>query len=175
MRQINLLPSELKPSKQAGILIKKAEKNFILLLVVYLLVLGALFASERFLENKLNEVKDRKTVLSNELKSLVNVETATVYIRDRIEKYNSLTNKDIELTNLKNFEKSLSYFPGDASISSIDISENSITYSVSVNSLPSLSKFLDGLIRSELYKDATLSGLTYRLDQGYSFNLVMLF
>lgn len=175
MRQINLLPSELKPSKQANILVKKAEKTFILLLVVYLILLGAAFAAERFLVSKLNEVKERKTVLSNELKSLVNVETATVYIRDRIEKYNTLTDKDIELTNLINFEKSLSYFPSDVLISSIEISENSITYSVSVNNLPSLSKFLDGLIRSELYKDAVLSGLAYRLDQGYSFDLVMSF
>ncbi len=175
MRQINLLPSELKPSKQIGLLVKKAEKFFIILLVIYLIILGAGFSLKYFYDKKLSEYNERKSVLSNELKSLVNVETATVYIRDRVEKYKKLSNKDIELTNLKLFEESHSYFPADSMISSIQIAENNISYSVSVTNLYSLSRFLEGLIESGLYKEVVLSGLSYTADKGYSFNLAMSF
>lgn len=175
MRQINLLPPELKPSKQASELIKKAEKFFISLLLVYLFLMGASFAYQQYLNKDLDGYKDKKSVLSNELKSLVNVETSTVYIRDRVSKYKTLSNRDIELTNLKLFENSHQYFSPDSKISLINISENNISYSVSVTNLASFSHLLEGLVKSGVYKEITLMGLT-RLDDGsYKFSLTMTF
>jgi len=175
MRQVNLLPSELKPSKQVGLQIRKAEKLFISLLILYLIMLGTSFISKNFLATKLKEAMDRKSILSNELKSLVNIETSTVYIRDRIEKYNTLSDKNIELTNLKLFEDSYSYFPLDAQTESINILENNISYNISVTNISSFSHLINGLKGSGIYKEILLSGLTYRIDKGYSFSLVMSF
>jgi hypothetical protein len=175
MRQINLLPPELKPSKQAGILIKKAEKFFISLLLVYLFLMGAAFAYKQYLDKGLGEYKDKKSVLSNELKSLVNVETSTVFIRDRVGKYKTLSNRDIELTNLKLFESSHQYFASDSKITSIDISENNISYAASVTNLASFSRLLDSLVKSSLYKEVALIGLTRSEDGSYKFGLTMSF
>ncbi len=175
MRQINLLPSELKPSKQAGLLVKKAEKLFVILLIIYLIMLGTAFVSKNYLTKKLSEVRDQKSVLSNELKSMVNIETSTVYIRDRIEKYKTLSDKDIELANLRFFEDSHSYFPIDSEIKSVDITENNILYSVSVANISSFSYLIHGLMESGIYKEILLSGLSYGKDEGYSFDLVMSF
>lgn len=175
MRQINLLPPELKPSKQASVLIKKAEKFFIGLLLVYLFLMGAAFAYKQYLDKDLGEYKDKKSVLSNELKSLVNVETSTVYIRDRVGKYKALSNRDIEFTNLKLFESSHQYFAPDSKITLIDISENNISYAVSVTNLASFSRLLEGLVKSGLYKEIALIGLTHAEDGSYKFGLTMSF
>lgn len=175
MRQINLLPSELKPSKQADLVIKKAEKLFIGLLIAYLIILGAAYTSENYLNRKLNNFKDRKTVLSNELKSLANVESSTVYIRDRVEKYNLLSNKDIEFQNLMNFEKSQLFFPPDSKVSTIGIEENSISYQVSITNIESFSNLLDSLVKSSIYKEIFLSAISYKENVGYSFGLTMSF
>jgi hypothetical protein len=175
MRQINLLPSELKPSKQVSLVVKKAEKFFVGLLIIYLIMLGTAYVSKIYLDKKLNEGKERKSVLSNELKSLANVESSTVYIRDRVEKYNSLLNKDIELQNLKYFDKSYSFFPSDSKVRSIGIEENNISYSVSVTNLASFSHLLDSLVKSNLYKEIVLSDISYKENEGYLFNLIMSF
>ncbi len=175
MRQINLLPPELKPSKQVGLLLKKAEKFFIGILLVYLFLMGAAFAYKQYLDKDLVQYKNKKTMLSNELKSLVNVETSTVYIRDRVQKYKMLSNKDVEQTNLKLFEEAHQYFPTDAKITLIDISENNISYSVTVANLASFSRLITGLTQSDLYKEITIAGLTLSEDGSYKFSLVMSF
>lgn len=175
MRQINLLPSELKPSKQVSILVKKNEKYFIVLLIIYLVLVGGAYFSNNYLNTKLKESQDKKTLLSNELKSLANVETSTVYIRDRVEKYDTLSNKDIELQNLKYFDESYSFFPPDSVVTTIDIVENKITYSVSVTNLASLSSLLENLAKSGFYKEIYLSALSYSQGGGYSFNLLLSF
>src|SRR3972149_7285982 len=168
MRQINLLPTDLRPTKKLSLAIKKAEKVFIGLLVIYIITLTSAYFADSLLTKKFQEFSDKKNELSNELKSLAKVETSTVYIRDRIEKYYKLTDKDIELTTLNLFEDSHQNFPPDAIITLVDISEKNINYSVSVTDVVSLTSILDGLSDSKLYKDINISSLGYQEGKGYS-------
>jgi len=175
MRQINLLPTDLRPTKKLSLAIKKAEKVFIGLLVIYIITLTSAYFADSLLTKKFQEFSDKKNELSNELKSLAKVETSTVYIRDRIEKYYKLTDKDIELTTLNLFEDSHQNFPPDAIITLVDISEKNINYSVSVTDVVSLTSILDGLSDSKLYKDINISSLGYQEGKGYSFFLTLTF
>lgn len=175
MRQINLLPNELKPNKRADLAIKKTEKLFITVLIIYVVLAGTALGAKYYLDGKLKKLQAEKQNLSAELKSLTSIETSTVYIRDRVEKFKTLENKDIERLNLDNFNKSYSLFPADANIQNIQISENSITYSVNVQSTPSFSSILKKLAESGLYKNIMLSAVTYSQDKGYSFNFSMTF
>lgn len=173
MHQINLLPSELKPDKKVGLIIKKAEKYFVVLLVIYLILLGSAYFLKESLNKSLIDYQAKKTESINELKGLVNVETSTVYIRDRADKYRKLKDKDIELTNLNLFETSHSVFPPDSKINKVEISENNISYDVSVTSLASFSRIINGIVESGLYKEITLSPITHKAEGGYEFNLKM--
>lgn len=171
MRQINLLPTELKPDKMRGVALKKAEKVFIAVLITYLIAVGASVGALYFFRNKLQILEQQKTSLSSELNSLAAVETSTVYIRDRVEKYNKLEGKDVEKVNLEKFEKVFLNLPSTATVSNVNILENTVTYSVSVPTTDAFSLLLSKLIESEEYKNITLMGLGYSQDKGYSFQL----
>jgi len=175
MRQINLLPTEFRPGRQVNLAVKKAERVILALLGIYIIVAVAALAATYYLGKKLKTINVEKQALSAELKGLPSVENSTVYIRDRVTKYKLMENKDIEMKNYGKFNESLAFLPADAKITDVSISGNSVTYSVGVGSVQSFSYVLKQLADSQIYKDILVSGISYRQNEGYVFNLAMSF
>lgn len=175
MRQINLLPQELKPNKRVGILVRKAEKYFIASILIYVLLLVSVFVAKNYLNNKLEELVDKKSELSGELKSLVAVETSSVYIRDRVAKYVLIKDRNIEKTNVDNFEKIMSFLPTDASVKSVEIKDRNIAFQISIKENYQLTKFLNDIVSLNIYKQINIQNLSYVEETGYSLDLQLTF
>lgn len=175
MRQINLLPFESRPDHKTNIAVKNTEKILIILLVVYVVIAGSALGASYYLKDKLKKLTDQKQTLSSDLKDLSTVENSTVYIRDRISKYDQLGDINIELENYNDFNKTQSLFPSDAKVDTVAINENSITYKVEVLQVQSFSDILNRLVDSKVYKNITVSNINYSQEGGYSFNLTMNF
>src|SRR4030042_5896775 len=102
MRQINLLPSEIKPSKQFGIAVKKAAKNLVVFFIIYLFLLSASIGLVYYFNGKIKELAETKANLSAQIKSLSNIETSTINIRDRVVKLERIQGRDLENVGLMN-------------------------------------------------------------------------
>ena len=173
MRQINLLPAEFKPGRKISDAVKKLEKPFIFFLVIYLISLGGSIAFSKYIQNKFDELNSQKRSLSEELKSLTEIESATVYIRDRVEKYKSIPQRDTEMKTLEDFDHLYSVLPEESSVGAVNISNNTAVFSVALPNTPVFIEFLDILTSSEIYKDALLTSLSFSQDRGYQFNLAL--
>ena len=171
MRQINLLPSDLKPGKKVKLAVKRGEKYFISVVIIYLILLsGSVFYIFR-LDKTQKSLVAEKNSLSSEVKSLSNVETSTVYIRDRVDKYTTITDKDIELNNLDRFERLSSQLLPSIELSDAKISDNEATFSVVAVNTFSLTYFVNKIIEMDLYKNIYLSDISYTKGKGYIFNV----
>lgn len=175
MRQINLLPTELKPSRKLSLAFKRVEKYFIFFIAVYLLLIAASIGSIYYLNNKLKDLQVEKTSLSSELKSLTSVETSTVYIRDRVQKYLEIKDKDIEKEGLDLIRGIIPNLPANVNMSDFSITENHISFSASSADSYGLSKFLEMITNSDKFSDASILGLSYTKDEGYSFSVSLNF
>ena len=175
MRQINLLPDELKPSKNFATGIKKLEKYFVVVLLLYILALGVSIGSIYFLNQKADELLLKKQSLSSELKSLTDIETSSVYIRDRVDKFKTLPERDTENFTLSNFDKVYNLLPDSTQIRDVIINKNNITFAVSVGNINLFSELLEKIMDFGIYKEIKMSGLTFTSDRGYTFNLDMTF
>lgn len=171
MRQINLLPEESKPQKRVKVAFKRTEKFLLMFLAVYLLLVGISSAVIYFYNNKLTELQNEKTVLSEELKSLTKVETSLVYIRDRVEKFNTLTDKDRELTGLQMLNDIDAALVGEDSLSDILVSDSSVTFAVNVASSGSFSNAIGVMSQLPGAKSLLLTSISYKEDGGYSFGV----
>ena len=175
MRQINLIPYESRPDRKVSLAVNKSEKILIILLLVYALIAGAALGATYYLKSKLNKLTQEKQSLSADLTSLSSVENSTVYVRDRVSKYNQLGDINIAMKNYADFNKTFNVFPSDAKVDTVSIKDNAITYKVNVNGVQSFSDVLNRLVDSQIYKDISLSGITYNDGEGYSFILSMNF
>lgn len=169
MRQINLLPNELKPSRKFSIALKRAGKVFMVFLLVYFLVVGASYGFIYYLSSTFKNLQTKKISLSSELKSLTSVETSTVYVRDRIEKFNQLEERNVEKTGLEIIDEIIKNIPANTNISNINISENNLSFSVAASDISGLSKMIEIIENSGKFTDVSLVGLSYDKERKYSF------
>jgi len=175
MRQINLLPSELKPSKQFGIALRKAIKYLVVFFVFYLLLLSAGIGTIYYFNARLKDLTESKATLSAQIKSLSNVQTSVINIRDRVNKLESINVRDLEITGLSDIGELYKTFPVTSKITDVTFSDNAVSFSVSAPDTAVLIYIMDKLTTAGFYKEITLSDVTYKKETGYVFYLSAVF
>ncbi len=169
MRQINLLPHELKPDKKLGIAVKKVQKYLIAVIIMYIIAISGYFISLEYLKGNKEKRDTQKTMLSSQIKSLTAVETSAVAIRDRAQKYSKLQNRNIEKTGLLYFEDIYKFLPASTFVDGVRIAENELSFNASVSDTVSLLYIFDAFSEYSEFKKITISEISYNPEGGYSF------
>ena len=175
MRQINLLPSELKPSKQFGIALRKSIKYLVIFFILYLVFASAAIGTIYYFDGKLKELTESKATLSAQVKSLSNVQTSVINIRDRVSKLETIKGRDFEITGLSDMSILYKNLPVNSKITDITISGKSVSFTVSAPDTALFIYIMDKLVTSELFNDMIVSGINYTKDVGYMFYISAIF
>jgi len=171
MRQINLLPSDQKPGKKVWQILKKYEKYFVILVILYITFVSVSVYYILELGKEQKELTREKSALSSEIKSLSNIESSTVYIRDRVNKYRNIPGRGVELDNLNRLEQLNLILTPSIVMENIEILDNSLKFDVEIKDTQNLVYFLNKIVEANLYKNITLSTIAYSENVGYKFGL----
>jgi hypothetical protein len=175
MRQINLLPSELKPSKQFGIALRKAIKYIVVFIIFYSVLVSAGMGTVYYFSGRLKDLTENKATLSSQIKSLSNVQTSVINIRDRVSKLEKIDNRDIEIAGLSDVGELYNIFPVTSKITNVTVSDNVVSFSISAPDTAVLMYVMDKLTTAGFFKKITLSDIIYKKETGYVFFLTAVF
>ena len=171
MAEINLLPIDL--SNQKGTL-KQADsvKKLIIVasgffLTFVILGIGLIL----FFSNQLDSSMARQSSLTQQIKTLENVEQKLILVKDRLTKIN-IAQAEVNATlKLETLNQILSTLPANVTLDQFTISTSSTLFTVTSKDSLGMATFLNKLVSGGLYKNVSLANFEFTPDAGYSISM----
>jgi hypothetical protein len=167
MKDINLLPEELKPSssviKLSANLKKIALLGVVILFISLTLSLGAyLFFSQR-VSSTLTEQENIKV----QIKTMEKTEQRLVLVKDRLGKIGSVYRSPRANDEVEKLNTVSSLFPENTFVEEVDLNENNANVAISSATLDNVTIYLASVISSGNYTKVNLESLEFDPEKGY--------
>lgn len=167
MRDINLLPVDLSPSRKVYKLAAVVKRVDMILLAVFLVVLVLGIGLVEYFKSQINSSVARQQVLTTNIQNLQSTEQKVFLIKDRVEKIQTVFNMPDRVAEFENINTVLNNLPDNVSVYSVAIDSSRTEFSVLSQDSLSMARFLDSLVASGYYKNFTLNGFVFSPDRGY--------
>lgn len=170
MKDINLLPEELKPKSYAIKLSKNLRRYSFLGLIIFVIALMVMGGIQIALTIRQRSLDNKKNTLESQIKALEATEQKLVLVKDRLGKIEKILSTDETSTSVDAFSLFANNLPEGVSIESVSIDKKSAIVSLKTDSSQNLSR-LFGVISSIGYKKVILTSFSYNIDTGYKFDV----
>ncbi len=166
--KLNLLPPELAVDKNLSSALKMLRSLGIIGIAgffIFIIGMVAVFVVSSFtLKNLTNSIADSKSQIA----ALETSEQQIVLLKDRIKKIGIVQNLPTSLKNLVAIDPFLSNLSIESSVNELNVDSNKISLLLNFKSNDDLSKFLNDLSGSAVFKSVVLSSFSLSPTNGYS-------
>jgi len=161
MRDINLLPQELKPKGYAIKLSRSLRKIGVVFLVVFLIV--SIFAAGSFaiLSIRIRDSNNRQSKLKTEIRAQEQTEQKLILVQDRISKVTSILSSGDSREEVGVLKDVISILPPEMAITKVNLTDSKAEITVFATSSLYLTRFLAQVINSN-YQNIELVSFSYR-------------
>jgi predicted PurR-regulated permease PerM len=171
MKDLNLLPIDLSPSRGSYKLANSLKKIILSISGVFILaaIIGGIAIV--FLSNQVQTSIARQTELKQKIQSLEVTEQKLFLIKDRLAKIQTAQAAQNAESPFESLNQVLSNLPDGVSVSTVNIDTSATSFSVTSKDSLGMASFLNLIVTSGTYKNLVVKGFLFSQDVGYTIAL----
>lgn len=173
-RKINLIPGELKMSRQVATLIKKLNKISIVLLITSLIGATVYVSGYLYFAAEVKKTNQKIDDIKNEISNLEKNEQMLVFAKDRLSKMKSIDNLGTAKSSFDNFNPIIGYLNlnPDVTYSEIDFDVKKVQSTFISQNSQALTNFLRFIEELRLFSKIWATDIGYNPSSGFMSNII---
>ena len=173
-RKINLIPGELKMSRQVAALIKKLNKISIVLLITSLIGATVYISGYFYFATEVKRTNQKIDDIKNEISNLEKNEQMLVFAKDRLSKIKAIDNLGTAKSSFDSFAPVINYLGSnpDVTYSEIDFDTKKVQSTFLSQNSTALSNFLKYIEESKLFPKIWATDIGYNPSSGFMSNII---